>query len=499
MTDRVFELPAYGWTPRRDQMPVWNALMRPDLRKAVIVASRRWGKDEMVLAALSCRAMDRVGSYLYCLPAYEQARKVLWEMVNWRTQRTRVLDFFPDEIVERRDSQSMKLFLSSGSTVQFVGSDAPDSLVGGGYAGIVMSEAALSDPRAMLLFQPILEESGGWSASISTPRGKTGRGGSFYKDYLAAKEDMEAGDPTAFAAYLPADKTGLFPPHQLLRIQMDLIRTHGKAIGDAIFNQEYLCSWDSVAVGGVWSHELTEMELEGRVRPAPHDRRYPVFTAWDLGISDLNAILVFQIINGKYILIDAIEQNGIGLDTHIQVLKHKAIEHGYSYAKHFGPHDLRVRDYARGASRVDEAKRMGLNFTVTPQARLKTQIAAAAQLIRNMVVNSDSPGAMHALERFKGWAYVVNKSTGQVIDTPAHSEASHSSSALCTFALNMAKDLGVSTHTDGDLHPDTNILNAAGQKFDPRNYGPAPGSHPGMVSDIMRAHAGHAPTRGAFG
>jgi hypothetical protein len=63
----------------------------------------------------------------------------------------------------------------------------------------------------------------------------------------------------------------------------------------------------------------------------------------------------------------------------------------------------------------------------------------------------------------------------------------------------MAKDLGVSGYSDTDLHPDTNILNAAGQKFDPRNYGNAPGSHPGMVSDIMRAHAGHAPTRGAFG
>jgi hypothetical protein len=53
-------------------------------------------------------------------------------------------------------------------------------------------------------------------------------------------------------------------------------------------------------------------------------------------------------------------------------------------------------------------------------------------------------------------------------------------------------------YSDVDLHPDSAVL-GGGQKFDPRNYGPAPGSHPGMVSDIMRAHAGHAPTRGAFG
>jgi hypothetical protein len=69
---------------------------------------------------------------------------------------------------------------------------------------------------------------------------------------------------------------------------------------------------------------------------------------------------------------------------------------------------------------------------------------------------------------------------------------------LCTYAVQMAKKLGVPGYSDVDLHPDSAVLGGH-QKFDPRNYGPAPGSHPGMVSDIMRAHAGHAPTRGAFG
>ena len=107
MTD--FALPVYGWSPRRDQMPLWRTMMRPEFRQGVIVGHRRFGKDELGLQLTCIKAMQRVGSYWYCLPQYNQARKTIWEMVNWRTKRARIDDAFPPEIVTKRDNQSMML------------------------------------------------------------------------------------------------------------------------------------------------------------------------------------------------------------------------------------------------------------------------------------------------------------------------------------------------------------------------------------------------------
>jgi hypothetical protein len=487
-----FSLPAYDWRPRKDQMPIWRKITSPDFRRGNIVAHRRYGKDELALQALAVNAMSRVGSYWYCLPEYEQARKAVWTMVNWRTKRTRIDDAFPPEIVAKRDEQGMMLWLESGSTVQLIGSDRVDSLVGGGQIGIVMSEAALSNPKAMQFFRPILEESGGWEMQISTPRGKN----HFYRAHMAAREDMANGDETVLAAYMPATKTDVFPVHQLHRIKMDLIREHGQVIGEAIYQQEYLCSFDAAVIGAVWGSELTDLEMEDRVRPCPHDKRFPVQTSWDIGIADPTAILFWQEINGQYRLIDAFEETSIGLDTYVQVLRDKHYEKGYNFAAHYGPHDIQQREWVRGVSRKDEAKRLGLEFIRTPNTRVKTQISAGAQLIRQMVVNSDNPGAMAALEKFKGWRYPTNKATGQFVETPLHDENSHSSSALCTFAINMASKLGMGGFVDSALNG-THADELGGHgKFDPRQYGSAPYSHAGSVSNMMRPGA---PSRGAFG
>jgi phage terminase large subunit len=44
-------------------------------KRAIEVAHRRWGKDEIALAATCELAHQRPASYWHCLPEYEQGRK----------------------------------------------------------------------------------------------------------------------------------------------------------------------------------------------------------------------------------------------------------------------------------------------------------------------------------------------------------------------------------------------------------------------------------------
>lgn len=492
-----FQLPAYNWNPRRDQVPIWRRIMSPDFRKGVVVGHRRYGKDELGLQATAVKAMERVGSYWYALPEYAQARKMIWEMVNWRTKRTRIDDAFPPEIVARRDNQTMMLWLESGSTVQLIGSDQVDSLVGGGQVGIVMSEAALSNPKALQFFRPILEESGGWELQISTPRGKN----HFHRAYTAALEDMRAGDPGVVAALMDATKTDVFPAHQMHRIKMDLIREHGRKMGEAIFEQEYMCSFTAAIIGAVWGDECQELENQGRVRPLPHDRRLPVVTSWDIGVGDPTSILFFQDTGARLRLIDAFESSDLGLDTYVSVLKEKHQKLGYIFGRHVGPHDIQQREWIRGVSRMDEAKRLGLIFKRMPQTRIKTQIAVGAQLIHMMEINSESPEALAAFEHFKAYHYPISNTTGDIVATPVHDEHSHASSALMTMALDQAARLGVNlAQMDPELSGNTDAL-GGGQKFDPRGFGNAPYGGEHSVSAMMRGtpNYGGKPRGGAFG
>lgn len=487
-----FALPAYNWKPRADQLPAWSAMTRPDFRYANLCAHRRWGKDEVLLQLIAAKAMERVGTYWHCMPEYGQIRRALWEGVNWRTGRTRIDDAFPSEIVAKRDNETMMLWLESGSTIQLVGSDRVDSLVGAGLAGLGVSEAALTKSEFFAFVQPMLEESGGWRADISTPRGKN----HFHHAHLGAQEDMRNGERGVFAAYLPATATPVFKVDQLHRIHRDLIRQHGKTIGDALFKQEYLCDWDAAVIGAVWGAELSQMAMEARIGDFPHDRRFPVFTSWDIGIGDSTVILFWQEIGGRYRLIEAFESNDIGLAAYVAELKRLHAEESYNYGTHYGPHDVEQREWLAGVSRKAEARRMGLEFKRTPQTRVATQIACGAQLINQMVVNKNSAGAMGALERFKGYRYPRNKATGAVVPTPVHDENSHASSALCTFAVNVAASLGMSSAVARDeaLHSADTGLGGT-NKFDPRELGPAPFSNVPFV----RPGAGAPAPRGAFG
>lgn len=472
----IFELPAYGWTPRQDQRGLWRGLMNDDMRRSIVVAHRRWGKDELGLQAMAVKAMQRTGSYWYCLPEYEHARKAIWEMVNWRTGRTRIADAFPPEIVAKKDDQSMMLWLESGSTVQLIGSDRVDSLVGGGQVGIVMSEAAISNPRAMQLFRPILEESGGWELQISTPRGKN----HLYRAFTAASEDQRAGVPGVSAYYVPATESSVFDGMQLARIKYDLIREHGSKMGTAIYNQEYMCDWYAAVVGAVWGDELSMLEAEGRSGAFPHDKRFPVHTSWDLGIADPTVILFWQDIQGMHRLIDAYENTALGLTTYLELLAYKKDKHRYMYAEHVAPHDINHREKLRGVSLQEEAKRLGVNFVRMPTTRIPTQVSCAAKVISRMQVNTDNPDVEKAFSHFKEYRFQVDSATKEIMPNPVHDSHSHASSALMTYALRKESKLAAS----GEI--------IAHEKFDPRKYGPAPYSRGGFTP-------GQLPRGSAFG
>jgi phage terminase large subunit len=272
------------WACRPHQEELWDYFNGKDgketfhNKRAIVFAHRRWGKDSVAVNLMAVSAMLWPGNYAYLFPLQVQAR-------NFDRRRGgNVMDLaFPREIRRRTDKNAMFIELISGSTVQLLGSDNYNALMGTNYVGIVFSEWALSDPESWAYLRPILTENQGWGLFVSTPRGKNHA----YRMYEAALSEPDHW----FTLVSTVDDTDVISNERLAIDHREWMKLYGEVQGDAFFRQEYFCEFDAPLLGAVYADALKYIEAEGRICPLKIEPGIPVHTAWDLGVGDSTAIL----------------------------------------------------------------------------------------------------------------------------------------------------------------------------------------------------------------
>lgn len=150
-------------------MKLLQGVQSDKYKRFVWVAHRRSGKDKTVLNVVISKMIERVGTYFYFLPTYNQGKKVIWQGID--RDGFRFLDHFPKEIIKSINNTEMKIELVNGSVFQVVGADNIDSIVGTNPVGVVYSEYPLMKPRVWDYIRPILAENGGFAIFVYTPRG----------------------------------------------------------------------------------------------------------------------------------------------------------------------------------------------------------------------------------------------------------------------------------------------------------------------------------------
>lgn len=234
------ELP-HEWEPRYYQGNLWRYLENGG-RRAVEIAHRRWGKDDVCLRWASCAVMEKPATYWHMLPEAAQARKAIWTAVNPHTGIRRIDEAFPEVLRANTNDQEMFIRFKNGATWQVCGSDNYNSLVGSPPYGVVFSEWPLSKQDAWTFIEPILEENGGWAFFIYTPRGE---------NHGKTMLDIAIEDDDWYAEISTVDDTDVFTDEQLEKIKQRLIKRYGKSRGIALFNQEYHCSFHEAFDGKV--------------------------------------------------------------------------------------------------------------------------------------------------------------------------------------------------------------------------------------------------------
>jgi len=421
------ELPHNGWQPRDDQMDLWEYLQGGGLRAAEC-AHRRWGKDEIALHFTACASQRRIGNYWHLLPQFNQCRKAIWEAVNPHTGKLRIDEAFPPEIRAGIRNTDMLINLKSGSTWQVVGSDNFNALVGSPPIGIVFSEYALSDPRCWAYLSPILEENGGWAAFISTSRGD---------NHFKKLVDFARITPGWFCQILPADQTPVFSAMRLEEIRMELIGTFGPEIGEAMFLQEYFCSFQGAVMGAYYGKQMAMARKEGRITGVPYATGAEVYTFWDLGVDDSTTIWFLQVVGKELRFIDYYENSGMGLAHYAKVLKEKP----YVYGDHYMPHDADVRELSSGVnakSRKQVAEDLGIKpIIVVQRARNTDAVMAGIESCRNVLSQCwfDEVKCAKGISALEGYRAEYDEEKKILSNYPLHDHNSHGADAFRTFAV----------------------------------------------------------------
>ena len=377
---------------------------------------RRAGKDVTAFNYCIRYLLKKPCVIYYIFPTYSQGRKILWENLNNAGQR--ILDYIPEEVIESVHQQEMSVKFRNGSLFKVLGSDNWDSLVGTNPSGIVYSEYSLQDPAAYQYLRPAIAANDGWILILSTPRGH---------NHLYSMYQMAKNNPDWFCYKLTLDDTKHIP---LIEIERD--RSEG-ILSEDMIQQEYYTSFSMGCEGSYYSKYIDKMRINGQIGMVPWEPAFKVHTFWDLGVRDSTVILFAQCIGTTCRIIDYYENNKEGLEFYIGVVNSKP----YQYSRHVAPHDIRVKEFGSGMTRLDKARELGIKFIVAPDLSIMDGIEAVRSTLPKVWI--DEVKCKPLIKALEGYRQEFDSKRKVYKPNPLHDQFSHAADAMRYLAISLPK------------------------------------------------------------
>ena len=402
------------------QQDFHRALVERTHDRLIAIWHRRAGKDEVVLNAFRELAFKRPATYWHCFPEYAQARKAIWNGVDGNTGKRRLDQAFPPEICKRRVDNDMFIEFKNGATWQLLGSDRYDATVGAGPAGIAYSEWALCNPAAWAYHSPMIRETGGFAAFITTPRGN---------NHAKAMYDRSQISDRWFGQLLTVDDTEALTEAALQEALEEYQDVHGIDLGLALFEQEYYCSFSGAMIGAYFGAEMNRAEREGRIKEFEIDWNHPVHTAWDLCKAVNNPIWCFQVINNQPLIVDFYQPESENVRDWVTWLD----ERGYT-GFDFVPHDIMVTEWGNDRTRKDILFKLGRKPIEVPRVSVADGLQAARETI-NAALFRNNERTLDGIEGLKNFRREWDEDAKVFRQTPVKDWAEHRASAFRYLGL----------------------------------------------------------------
>lgn len=417
----------HNFIAREYQKPFFQ-YMNNGGKRAVLVWSRRSGKDTSAWNFLIYTAIETRGIYYYIFPTFAQGRKVLWDGMN--NEGFKFLDYIPKQLIKATNSQEMKIKLINGSLIQVVGSDNYDAIRGTNPIGCIFSEYAEQDPNVWMVVSPILDSNGGWAVFVFTPKGA---------NHAKIMFDQAKNNPNWYCSHLTCKDTGSVTDEDIERIRKEGL------MSEDMIQQEHFCSFTLGIQGSYYAHYLQAAKDEDRICHVPYQTQRKVCTAWDVGYNDETAIIFFQCIGREIHIIDYYENRQREAAHYAKIL----IDKPYNYDRHFAPHDVCAHQKGDGFELRSIYANLGIDFTVLKLDQIKS-IVEGIECARSMFPNCyfDSEKCKMLVQALENYRQQYDKDREYYSNRPVHDKFSNAADAFRYLTIGcklyMYSDRGVS-------------------------------------------------------
>ena len=426
---KSMELP-YHYTPRKYQYGLYNA--RDDgFNRIVSVIHRRAGKDVTCLNIIIGEMFKRVGTYWYVYPEYSEARKAIWEGMEY--DGFKFMDHFPKELVKRKNNSDMFVEAINGSMLWLCGSDKYHSLLGTNPVGVIFSEYSQQNPMVWdKVVSPILLENEGWAIFNYTPYGH---------NHGYTLHNMAKYNDDWYCTLQTVEDT--YPLGG--RISPEMIESERKAgRSEELIQQEYFCNFDSAVEGAYYANELRNLRSTGRLRRIPIESTLPVHTFWDLGVDDSTTIWYVQECGHELRVVDVYGNNGEALVHYANEMNTWKARNACTIDTCWLPHDGANRQLHSGKSTKKLLGEYGYNSKVVRRPATKEiAIEASRQLLNRVYIDEERcEVGISALAMYKKKKNEALSIPGHPVfaTTPVHNWASHFADGFQTAALHYQKE-----------------------------------------------------------
>lgn len=431
----------YGIKLRDYQYEVWDAFFNEGKDRFINVWHRRAGKDKVWLNIMIAVSQLRVGVYYYTFPKLNQARKVIWEGIDDKGKR--FLDHIPASLIKKVNNSEMTIQFKNGSLLRLGGIDHYDSLMGTNPVGMILSEFSLQNPLAWQYFEPILIENKGWATFVFTPRG-TNHAYTLYKNIKNNKAD----NANWFCNLLTVEDTKRNDGRPVIS-EEEIEKARKSGMSEDMIQQEFYCSFTAAVPGAYFSSQLKRANEQNRIKDFNISTKTPVYTYWDLGISDKTAIWLMQYINDQPHMVRYYENHGREIQHYINFLYDFRDKYGIVYARHYFPHDSAQRNLQTGKTMISFVRELGL-LPVEKVRRCKNKMDAielARHALDEVIIHKTN--CEHGLSCLREYHAEFYDKIGEYGSKPFHNWASHGADAFMTYAQSNKENHG---------HPSTPIF-----------------------------------------
>lgn len=203
-------------------------------------------------------------------------------------------------------------------------------------------------------------------------------------------------------------------------------------------------AFEAPGEGAIYGSYFYDLRAANRITDFAINPNRPIFTFWDIGMSDATSIWAIQPDGRDWLWFDWIEDNGHGIGHYANILRGWEAKYNMRFHTHFLPHDAAIRDRFSAKTYVQNLADMGINnVTIVPRT---TDIWHGINSVREILPNSyfhktncdterrvdgkDLPSGVACLE---GYHKRVSNDGITIQDVPVHDVFSHSADAARTF------------------------------------------------------------------